>query len=226
MLDSWSSVPQSQRDVLRDYVFERDGYRCQIQGPRCVGPDPLPRSKLELDHIIARASGGAILNPDNCRASCRPCNRGRSRQERTENGWRRSKTRIVLVTGPPASGKSTYVREHAAPEDLVVDYDALAQAIGSPVTHGHASGHREAVKAARNALIRRIRAGEVEAPRAWIVSANPEAVRIFPHHEVVRMDPGEDVVRERVAQQRPAEFEALLDDWYQPAGSAPPSREW
>lgn len=32
---------------------------------------------------------------------------------------------IRLVYGPPGAGKSTYIREHATPNDLVIDYDQI-----------------------------------------------------------------------------------------------------
>lgn len=38
--------------------------------------------------------------------------------------------RVILVCGPPAAGKSTYVREHASPEDIVIDYDLTARELG------------------------------------------------------------------------------------------------
>jgi hypothetical protein len=36
--------------------------------------------------------------------------------------------RVVLVTGPPCAGKSTYAQDHAAPGDLVLDQDQLGPA--------------------------------------------------------------------------------------------------
>ena len=36
--------------------------------------------------------------------------------------------RVVLVTGPPCAGKSTYARDHAAPGDLILDQDKLGPA--------------------------------------------------------------------------------------------------
>lgn len=74
--NSWSSIPQSVRDALRHHVFERDGQRCQIRGPGCTG------DAAELDHIVPRRDGGAILNADNARASCRHCNRSRRQPRR------------------------------------------------------------------------------------------------------------------------------------------------
>jgi hypothetical protein len=38
--------------------------------------------------------------------------------------------RVKLVCGPPASGKTTYVRTHAAPSDIVVDFDLIAAEFG------------------------------------------------------------------------------------------------
>lgn len=40
--------------------------------------------------------------------------------------------RVRVVTGPPCSGKSTYVDEHANRGDLVIDLDRIAYAVGYP----------------------------------------------------------------------------------------------
>ena len=53
---------------LRRIILERDGGRCQMTGPRCVG------YATEADHIEAIADGGDFWNPANLRAACRPCN--------------------------------------------------------------------------------------------------------------------------------------------------------
>lgn len=213
--------PQWRR--VRLLVLERDGWRCRIRGPRCEG------RANEVDHIVPKDAGGAALDPINLRAACQTCNRGRANRSKAEDGWRRSDTTVVLVVGPVAGGKSTYVAEHAGPDDMVVDYDAIAQAIGPQLGRANQGARHELTKSARNALLRQVRRGEVDAPRVWIVSANPEAEQILPHHEVVVCDPGYDEAMRRARAERPEWLHKMVDRWYRkrealvPAG---PSREW
>lgn len=55
------------RDVRR-FVLERDGHRCQLEGPTCTG-----RAEA-VDHIVPWRHGGAWYDPENLRASCTQCN--------------------------------------------------------------------------------------------------------------------------------------------------------
>lgn len=66
--DPWSQVPAHIRAAVRRQVFARDGGRCRIEGPDCLG------IAQEVDHIVPVALGGALLDLDNLRASCRICN--------------------------------------------------------------------------------------------------------------------------------------------------------
>ena len=153
--------------TVRRSILERDGYLCQIQSDGCT------RTANHVDHIVSPHIGGAWWDPNNLRASCGHCNLTRSDQNHPE-AWRRSDTEIILVIGPPCSGKSTYVAQHKADGDLVVDYDAIAVAIGgSPHSHGDAL--HPVVNNVRNSPLRQARTGKTNAGRAWIISANPNA---------------------------------------------------
>ena len=206
---------------IRLLVLQRDGYRCRIGGKKCE------TVANQVDHIIPIADGGRRLDMNNLRASCKPCNSGRAARMKHREGWRRSDTHIVLVVGPPGSGKSTLVGERAGPDDVVVDYDLLAEALGSK---GHKAGKSDAATKARGAVLTALRRGELDAPRAWIVSASPDAESMFPHHEVVEVDPGEDEVLRRCREAgRPAKWQGMVADWYRKRGSQEPvgaSREW
>lgn len=208
---------------VRQLVLERDGWRCRIKGRRCEG------QASEVDHIVPMDAGGAALDPMNLRAACPTCNRGRANRSKSEDGWRRSPTKIVLVVGPVAGGKSTYIAEHAGPNDMVVDYDAIAQAIGPQLGRANQGARHKLTNSARNALLRQVRRGEVDAPRVWIASANPEAEQILPHHEVVVCDPGYDEVMRRCAEERPGWLHKTVERWYRKRESmvpVGPSREW
>ena len=58
--------------ALRLAVLARDGYRCQIRGPRCRG------WANQVDHLIPRTDGGDVMDPANLQAACDLCNGYRS----------------------------------------------------------------------------------------------------------------------------------------------------
>lgn len=77
--------------------------------------------------------------------------------------------RVILVAGPPCAGKTTHVRQHAVPGDLVLDQDRIGTAAMNrglahiaAMTHGTAWVIRCAPGPRRRAeLARRIRATDV-----------------------------------------------------------------
>ena len=58
--------------TIRLQVLERDGHRCQINGPKCKG------TATDVDHKIPWDEYGDPYDKANLRAACPPCNRGRS----------------------------------------------------------------------------------------------------------------------------------------------------
>ena len=53
---------------VRRFILERDRYECQIRARGCTGVAE------HVDHIVPVVLGGAILDEENLRASCRNCN--------------------------------------------------------------------------------------------------------------------------------------------------------
>lgn len=215
------SVYDHQWRIVRKRVLEERGL-CEIRGSKCTGV------ATEVDHIVPVAAGGARLDPMNLRPACKACNSGRASSEKAQNGWRRSRTRIVLVVGPPGAGKSTLVRERATDRDVVVDYDEIMAAFGPALPRGSSQRH-DVVMAARNAVLTRLRRGEIDADRAWVISTNPAAETMFAHHEVIIVDPGIETVLKQAAEAgRPSSFVRIIQNWYAARSGigTGSSREW
>lgn len=137
---------------------------------------------------------------------------------------------ITVVTGPPCSGKSTYVRNHAKPGDIVIDFDTLAQAFGSPAPHDHPAATRHVTIMARRAAI--AAALTVNGADVWIVDGNISRERLRGYQQVgarivgLEVDPAE--LHARAARGRPKLWHRLIDEWApvvvaEPVGS---SRDW
>lgn len=140
---------------VRRIVLHRDRYECQIRGPRCT------QQATEADHIVALAKGGARLDLTNLRAACRPCNAaeggrlGQARRQRTPSrNWfgdhkpapnAPTERMVVLIVGPPGSGKSTkavdlahtHGLQHMEREQYGSD-KAYRQAVERAAAHPHA----------------------------------------------------------------------------------------
>lgn len=84
---------------------------------------------------------------------------------------------LTVITGAPCAGKSTYARQHRRPGDIVIDFDDLAQALGSGVTHDHADHIREVAAAAWSSAVREAIRQHRAGRRVWIVDTRPSAHR-------------------------------------------------
>lgn len=130
--------------------------RCSICGQPPTKDDP-----LTAGHIIDRQLGGTST-PENLQPEHQSCNFGK----------RAANARVVLVTGPPCAGKTTYAEHHAKPGELVLDLDRIARELGS-TRHWH---HDPAILARADAVMRRevLRVAGTRAGRAWVIRCVPD----------------------------------------------------
>ncbi|QXU55205.1 hypothetical protein [Rhodococcus sp. LW-XY12] len=126
---------------------------------------------------------------------------------------------ITIVSGAPCSGKTTYVRERAHPRDIIVDFDLLAQALGSRNTHAHWPEHVAFARLMRRHAIDLAATQRALYPVAWIIDTAPSHSALAYYaaagarFEVC--DPGRDeCLRRALADNRPDWTIPEIHRWY------------
>lgn len=145
---------------------------------------------------------------------------------------------LIVVCGPPASGKSSWVRAHAKPTDVVIDLDLMAQAMAGPGadTHHHGEQLLHVVHKARYAAINAAQ-DVVDKVDVYLIHTQPSAKARAKYKRMgarmVTVDPGRDVVMQRIRDMRRPGMEAVATRWYnawRKGGSRPvttqASRSW
>ena len=123
---------------------------------------------------------------------------------------------LVIVTGPPCSGKTTYVSEHHEPGDVIIDFDAMAEALGGDQ---HARDYTPAQVAvtqyARGAAIKAAITWHLRGTRVWVTDCQPSPARWQQYAQAgarhVRLDVDPAELHRRISEARPASFHALAD---------------
>lgn len=128
------------------------------------------------------------LNWDNLELLCKDCHIKEHRPVQwraDENGHvdigmadhqRRYMNEVYIISGPPAGGKTYYVRQHATSRDLVFDLDAVCSALQCGV--GMHDEHRPVLTLAltiRETVYKDIETRRGEYERAFILTASPNA---------------------------------------------------
>lgn len=126
---------------------------------------------------------------------------------------------ITVVSGAPCSGKSTYVAETARLGDIIVDFDVLAVALGSAVSHDHAAVHVDLARLARRAAIDEVLLHPDFLGDVWIVDTAPTYYSLGRYSAAGAQfevcDPGRnECLRRALADGRPEWTIAEIHRWY------------
>ena len=204
------------RTQFREQVLARDPICKMCRKAWATVADHWPRDRRQLED-----EGLDPNDPAYGRGLCASCH-GKHTAKAQPGGWNerwqavmvKPRCNLTLIVGPPCSGKTTYVREHMEPGDLVIDYDAIAQALGSPSTHDHPASLHPFILAARDALLDRM-TRQHDAPRAWLIKCEPTRDDITNAATIVPVTASRDDCHARAElSQRPERWHGYIDEWF------------
>ncbi len=126
---------------------------------------------------------------------------------------------LYVITGPPASGKSTWIQAHATARDIVIDLDRIAASLtgpGAPQWNHDPLVQRVAQRARFAAIDEAVKHRDEVDVYLIHTMPGPKARARYQHlgARVVVVDPGEDVVRERVRTMRSDGMDRVVTRWY------------
>ena len=192
---------------------------CALGSEPSYTPDHFPVSRRDL---VARGEP----NPDawqHLRPLCDAHHRSETARLQP-GGWNAqrpvlvaSPPRMVLVTGAPCAGKSTYVAEHAQPSDLVIDHDAIVAALGGGYGDDVRMGY---ALDAQDAILSRARTRPGDVALLWLIRCAPtqaerERATAGFDASIVVLDPGfDECMRRALHAQRPSAWGSLIMGWF------------
>lgn len=131
---------------------------------------------------------------------------------------------VYVVTGPPAACKSTWIREHAKPGDITIDYDTLAQALSPELPEDPAEQPPHVVAvimAARAAALDEATHDTATGYDTYLVHAMPPRKHLNRYRKhgfkIVTINPGYTECMWRARYRTPRQ-QGIVTDWYERRG--------
>ncbi|MFD7709483.1 AAA family ATPase [Streptomyces sp. NPDC059786] len=136
---------------------------------------------------------------------------------------------LYVVTGPPAAGKSTWIEARARPSDIVIDLDRITRALtgpGAPQWNHSPTASRIALRARYAAIDEALK--HLDDTDVYLIHTmpSPKWLARYRRHgaEVVAVDPGRDIVMQRIQDMRAPGLQAVATRWYKQQAKAGYSR--
>ena len=132
---------------------------------------------------------------------------------------------LIVVTGPPAAGKSTWIKAHARATDIVLDFDRIAQSISGPGAQAqyHSPVAEAVAQRMRFAALSEAKL-HLDETDVYLIHTQPKGKALAEYRRlsarIVEIDPGRDVVMERIAAMRRPGMKSVATRWYRDRGTA------
>lgn len=127
---------------------------------------------------------------------------------------------IYIVYGAPCSGKSTFVKESATKDDLVVDINEIYEAIS--INSQHAKSKRLASNAfqIRDILLDMVKTRNGKWTNAWIIAGMPlkmdrERLADTLGAELIFIESPKEICLERAYKRGGETYQKYVEDWYE-----------
>ncbi|MFE1926523.1 AAA family ATPase [Streptomyces asoensis] len=144
---------------------------------------------------------------------------------------------LYVVTGPPASGKSSWIQSHAKARDIVIDLDLITRALsgpGAPTWNQDPVQLRVAHRARYAAIDEAVQVrDQVD---VYLIHTMPSAKALARYKRldarIVAVDPGKAIVMQRIEAMRDPDMKRVATRWYNsraklsPQLDRPPARQW
>jgi predicted kinase len=144
---------------------------------------------------------------------------------------------LYVITGPPASGKSTWIDAHATARDIVIDLDRITRALtgpGAPQWNQDPTVLRVAHRARYAAMDEAFALCDQVDVYLIHTMPSPKALAKYKRLEarIIVVDPGREVTMERIAAMRDPDMQRVATRWYNgrpkssPGAMPQTSRTW